>query len=422
LAIEEMSSMVPESVRDDFPILSRTVHGKRLVYLDSAATSQKPRRVIDALVRYYTSYNANVHRGIYEMAEEATRRYEESRATLAAFIGARRPEELVFTRSTTEAINLVAYAWGRATIRSGDEIILTEMEHHSNLVPWQLLAAEKGAKLRFIPFDGQGQLQLDVYERLLSPRTKLVALAHQSNVLGTINPVKEIAARAHAAGAKVLVDGAQSAPHMPVNVADLGADFFAFSGHKMCGPTGAGAIWARYEILDAMPPFHGGGEMIMLVQLETSTYKEPPHKFEAGTPNIGDCIVWGEAADYLQGIGMGAIREHEKRLTAYALHALGDVPGLTVFGPRDVEDRGGVVAFTLEGVHPHDVAQVLDQEGIAVRAGHHCTQPLHRRLGVAATTRASMYLYNTESDIDALVRGLHVVRKLFSPLPAPAQR
>src|SRR5437667_465694 len=304
--------MVPESVRDDFPILSRTVHGKRLVYLDSAATSQKPRRVIDALVRYYTTYNANVHRGIYEMAEEATRRYEESRATLAAFIGARRPA--------------------------------------------------------------------------------------------------------------VLVDGAQSAPHMPVNVADLGADFFAFSGHKMCGPTGAGAIWARYEILDAMPPFHGGGEMIMLVQLETSTYKEPPHKFEAGTPNIGDCIVWGEAADYLQGIGMGAIREHEKRLTAYALHALGDVPGLTVFGPRDVEDRGGVVAFTLEGVHPHDVAQVLDQEGIAVRAGHHCTQPLHRRLGVAATTRASMYLYNTESDIDALVRGLHVVRKLFSPRPAPAQR
>src|SRR5439155_556221 len=240
-----------------------------------------------------------------------------------------------FTRSTTEAINLVAYAWGRATIRSGDEIILTEMEHHSNLVPWQLLAAEKGAKLRFIPFDGQGQLQLDVYERLLSPRTKLVALAHQSNVLGTINPVKEIAARA---------------------------------------------------------PFHGGGEMIMLVQLETSTYKEPPHKFEAGTPNIADCIVWGEAAEYLQGIGMGAIREHEKRLTAYALHALGDVPGLTVFGPRDVEDRGGVVAFTLEGVHPHDVAQVLDQEGIAVRAGHHCTQPLHRRLGVAATTRASLYL------------------------------
>src|SRR5438309_2515452 len=414
--------MVPESVRDDFPILSRTVHGKRLVYLDSAATSQKPRRVIDALVRYYTTYNANVHRGIYEMAEEATRRYEESRATLAACIGARQPEELVFTRSTTEAINLVAYAWGRATIRSGDEIILTEMEHHSNLVPWQLLAAEKGAKLRFIPFDGQGQLQLDVYEHLLSPRTKLVALAHQSNVLGTINPVKEIAARAHAAGAKVLVDGAQSAPHMPVNVADLGADFFAFSGHKMCGPTGAGAIWARYEILDAMPPFHGGGEMIMLVQLESSTYKDPPHKFEAGTPSIADCIVLGEAVDYLQGIGMAAIRAHEQRLTDYTLRRLAEVEGVTLFGPRQLDRRGGVVAFATDVAHPHDVAQVLDQGGIAVRAGHHCTQPLHRRLGVAATTRASLYLYNNETDIEALVRGLHVARHLFSPRPAPAKR
>lgn len=414
--------MVPERVRADFPILSRTVHGKPLVYLDSAATSQKPRRVIDALVRYYTSYNANVHRGIYEMAEEATRRYEESRAKLAAFIGARRSEEVVFTRSTTEAINLVAYAWGRAEIRVGDEIILTEMEHHSNLVPWQLLAAEKGAKLRFIPFDGQGVLQLDEFERLLSDRTKLVALAHQSNVLGTINPVKEIAGKAHAAGAKVLVDGAQSAPHMPVSVADLDVDFFAFSGHKMCGPTGAGALWARYEILDKMPPFHGGGEMIMLVQLETSTYKEPPHKFEAGTPNIADCIVWGEAVDYLQGIGLNAVREHERQLTAYALQRLAGVPGVTVFGPRDLARRGGVVAFAMDGVHPHDVAQVLDQEGIAVRAGHHCTQPLHRRLGVAATTRASFYLYNTEGDIDALVRGLHGVRTLFAPRPAPAQR
>jgi len=417
-----MTTMVPESVRDDFPILSRRVHGKPLVYLDSAATSQKPRRVIDALVRYYTEYNANVHRGIYEMAEEATRRFEESRAKLAAFIGARRPEEVVFTRSTTEAINLVAYAWGRANIRAGDEIMLTEMEHHSNLVPWQLLAAEKGAKLVFIPFDAEGVLQLDVYERLLSARTKLVALAHQSNVLGTINPVREIAARAHAAGAKVLVDGAQSAPHMPVDVAELDVDFFAFSGHKMCGPTGAGALWARYEILDAMPPFHGGGEMIMVVQLDASTYKDPPHKFEAGTPNIGDCIVWGEAVDYLQGIGMQAIREHEQRLTAYALRQLAQVPGLTLFGPKDVARRGGTIAFATDVAHPHDVAQVLDQEGIAVRAGHHCAQPLHRRLGVSATTRASLYLYNTEQDIDALVRGLHVVRRLFSPRPAPAQQ
>ncbi len=414
--------MDPQRVRADFPILSRTVHGKPLVYLDSAATSQKPRRVIDALVRYYTGYNANVHRGIYEMAEEATRRYEEARGALAAFIGARRPEEVVFTRSTTEAINLVAYAWGRANIRSGDEILLTEMEHHSNLVPWQLLAAEKGATLRFIPFDGAGVLQLDEYDRLLSDRTRLVALPHQSNVLGTINPVKEIAAKAHAAGAKVLVDGAQSAPHMPVSVADLDVDFFAFSGHKMCGPTGAGALWARYEILDAMPPFHGGGEMIMLVQLHASTYKEPPHKFEAGTPNIGDCIVWGDAVAYLQGIGMDAIRAHERRLSAYTMERLAEVPGLTVFGPRQLDHRGGVLAFAMDVVHPHDVAQVLDQEGIAVRAGHHCTQPLHRRLGVAATTRASLYLYNTESDIDALIRGLHIVRRMFSPKPAPAQR
>jgi cysteine desulfurase/selenocysteine lyase len=414
--------MLSPQVRADFPILSRSMHGKPLVYLDSAATSQKPRRVIEALVRYYSDYNANVHRGIYEIAEEATRRYEEARAKLAMFIGARRPEELVFTRSTTEAINLVASAWGRATVHAGDEIILTEMEHHSNLVPWQLLAAATGAKLKFIPFDGQGVLQLDAYDRLLSERTKLVALTHQSNVFGTINPVREITVKAHAVGAKVLVDGAQSAPHMPVNVAALDVDFFAFSGHKMCGPTGAGALWARYEILDAMPPFQGGGEMIMLVQLETSTYKEPPHKFEAGTPNIADCIAWGEAADYLQAIGLDAIRAHELQLTAYALQQLAEVPGLVIYGPRDLSRRGGVIAFTVDVAHPHDVAQVLDQEGVAVRAGHHCTQPLHRRLGVAATTRASVYLYNTESDIDVLVRGLHVVRKLFSPRPAPVRQ
>lgn len=412
--------MVPQKIRDDFPLLRRTVHGKRLVYLDNAATSQKPRQVIDALVRYYTEYNANVHRGIYEIAEEATMRYEEARAKVARFIHARRPEEIVFTRSTTEAINLVAYAWGRANITAGDEIVLTEMEHHSNLVPWQLLAAEKQARLKFIPFDGSGVLQLDEYERLLTGRTKLVAVTHQSNVLGTINPVKEIARRAHAVGAKVLVDGAQSAPHMPVDVQDLEVDFFAFSGHKMCGPTGAGAIWARYELLDAMPPFHGGGEMIMVVQLEKSTYKDPPHKFEAGTPNIADCIVWGDAVDYLQAIGMVAIREHEKALTAYALQRLPEVPGITLFGPTDLSQRGGAVAFGLDVVHPHDVAQVLDQEGVAIRAGHHCTQPLHRRLGVAATARASFYLYNTEEEIDALVRGLHVVHRLFSPRPVPS--
>lgn len=411
--------MILATVRDDFPILSRSMHGKPLVYLDSAATSQKPRRVIEALVRYYSEFNANVHRGIYAIAEEATQRYEASRAKVAAFIGASRPEEVVFTRSTTEAINLVAYAWGRANIRAGDELILTEMEHHSNLVPWQLLAAEKQATLKFIPFDGQGVLQLDVFDRLLTERTKLVALAHQSNVLGTINPVREIARQAHAAGARVLVDGAQSAPHMPVNVQDLDVDFFAFSGHKMCGPTGAGAIWARYAILDAMPPFHGGGEMIMRVELDRSTYKEPPHKFEAGTPNIADCIVWGDAVDYLQGIGLAAIREHERQLTGYALARLGEERGVTVFGPRDLNQRGGVLAFVVDVAHPHDVAQVLDQEGIAIRAGHHCTQPLHRRLGVAATARASLYLYNNERDIDALIRGLRTVRTMFAPRPAP---
>jgi cysteine desulfurase/selenocysteine lyase len=411
--------MIPGNVKDDFPILRQKMHGKPLIYLDSAATSQKPQRVIDAIVRYYQEYNANVHRGIYHIAEEATRRYEASRGKVAGLINARRPEEIIFTRSTTEAINLVAYAWGRANINEGDEIISTEMEHHSNLVPWQMLAAERGATLKFIPFDGQGILDLDVYARLLNERTKLVALTHQSNVLGTINPVKDMTRKAHAVGAKVLVDGAQSAPHMPVDVQDLDVDFFALSAHKMCGPTGAGAIWARYEILDAMPPFHGGGEMIMLVQLDKSTYKEPPHKFEAGTPNIADCIVWSDAIDYLQDIGLEAIRAHEKQLTAYAISQLSEIPGIKILGPRDLERRGGVVSFHLDVAHPHDVAQVLDQEGIAVRAGHHCAQPLHRRLGVSASTRASFYLYNNEEDLDALVRGLHVVSRMFSPRPAP---
>jgi cysteine desulfurase/selenocysteine lyase len=410
--------MIPAKVRDDFPILRQKMHGKSLVYLDSAATSQKPQQVIDAIVRYYQEYNANVHRGIYHIAEEATRRFEASRGKVAELINAPRPEEIIFTRSTTEAINLVAYAWGRANVREGDEIIVTEMEHHSNLVPWQMLAAEQGAKLKFVPFDGQGLLDLDVYERLLGERTRLVALTHQSNVLGTINPVKDMTRKAHAIGAKVLIDGAQSAPHMPVDVQDLDVDFFALSAHKMCGPTGAGALWARYEILDRMPPFHGGGEMIMLVQLDKSTYKEPPHKFEAGTPNIADCIVWSDAIDYLQGASLDAIRAHEKQLTAYALSQLGEIPSIKIFGPRDLEQRGGVVSFHLDAAHPHDVAQVLDQEGIAVRAGHHCAQPLHRRLGVSASTRASFYLYNNEEDVDALVRGLHVVSRMFSPRPA----
>jgi cysteine desulfurase/selenocysteine lyase len=289
------------------------------------------------------------------------------------------------------------------------------MEHHSNLVPWQLLAAEKEARLRYLPFDGQGRLAMEELDGLLTERTKLVAVTHQSNVLGTINPVKEIARRAHAVGALVLVDGAQSVPHMPVDVQDLECDFLAFSAHKMCGPTGAGALWARYDLLDAMPPFHGGGEMIMLVQLHETTYKDPPHKFEAGTPNIADCIVWGTAIEYLEGLGMEAIRQHERQLVVYALGQLREVEGVRTFGPENVEQRGGAIALDIARVHPHDVAQVLDQEGIAVRAGHHCAQPLHRRLGLAASTRASLYLYNTPQDIDALVRGLEVVRRLFTP-------
>jgi cysteine desulfurase/selenocysteine lyase len=405
-------------IRDDFPLLRRTVGGKRLVYLDSAATSQKPRVVLDALIEYYHDYNANVHRGIYRIAEEATARYEASRAKVAAFLGAQRPEEIVFTRGTTEAINLVATAWGRAHVRPGDEILLTVMEHHSNIVPWQLLAAESGARLRYIPVTDEGRLDLSGLDGLLTERTKIVALTHQSNVLGTVNPIPQIAARAHAAGARVLVDAAQSVPHLGVDVGALGADFLAFSGHKMLAPTGSGGLWARYELLEAMPPYHGGGEMITRVDLDRSTYKDPPHKFEAGTPNIADNIVLGVAVDYLRGIGMDAIVRHERELTAYALARLSEeVPGLRILGPLAPVHRGGAISFTMDVVHAHDIAQVLDQEGICVRASHHCTQPLHRRFNISASARASLSLYNDRDDIDALVEGLRVVHRLFSRSP-----
>jgi len=403
---------LPRDVRSDFPLLGRSLDGKPLVYLDSAATSQKPRVVLEALRRYYEEYNANVHRGLYRIAEQATLAYEEARAKVARFLGAR-PEEVVFTRGTTESVNLVAYAYGDAFVQEGDEILLTEMEHHSNLVPWQRLAERRGARLRFLRVRSDGTLDLDPLDRLLSERTRLVAITHQSNVLGTINPVRYVADRAHAVGAVVLVDGAQSVPHMPVRVADLGCDFLAFSGHKMCGPTGIGVLWGRAEVLDRMPPFHGGGEMIERVELERSTYKASPHRFEAGTPNIADAIALGVAVDYLEGVGMEAVREHEKSLVRYLLAQLREVDGVRVYGPQDPEVRGGAVAFTVEGVHPHDVAQVLDGEGVCVRAGHHCAQPLHRALGVAATTRASVYLYNTPEDVDALVRGLERVRRFF---------
>lgn len=401
-------------IREDFPLLERTIGGKRLVYLDSASTSQKPRVVLDALQAYYRDYNANVHRGIYRIAEEATARYEGAREKLAAFLGAPRAEEIIFTRGTTEAINLVAATWGRTNIGAGDEIVLTEMEHHSNIVPWQLLAAERGARLRYIPVTDEGRLDLSALDRLLTERTKLVALTHQSNVLGTINPVRQIADHARAAGARVLVDAAQSVPHQAVNVATLGVDFLAFSGHKMLGPTGSGGLWARYELLEAMPPYHGGGEMIMRVDLDRSTYKAPPHKFEAGTPNIADSIVLGVAVDYLRGIGLPTIAAYEADLVAYALRRLREIPGLRLLGPAVPVDRGGALSFTLDVVHPHDIAQVLDQEGIAVRAGHHCAQIVHRRFGVEASARASLHVYSGREDIDALVDGLGVVHRLFA--------
>ncbi|MDR7394427.1 MAG: cysteine desulfurase [Armatimonadota bacterium] len=404
---------IPLDVRADFPLLQRSLDGKPLVYLDSAATSQKPRAVLEALQRYYEEYNANVHRGLYRIAERATLAYEEARAKVAAFVGAR-PEELVFTRGTTEAINLVAYAWGDAFVRAGDEVLVTEMEHHSNLVPWQLLAQRRGARLRVLKVRPEdGTLDLDSLDRLLTERTRIVAVTHQSNVVGTINPVRYISERAHAVGAVVVVDGAQSVPHMPVRVAELGCDFLAFSGHKMCGPTGIGALWGRRELLEAMPPFHGGGEMIERVELEHSTYKDPPHRFEAGTPNIAGAIALGVAVEYLRALGMEAVREHEKALVRYAMAQLAELRGLRLYGPKDPELRGGALAFSLEGVHPHDVAQVLDEQGVCVRAGHHCAQPLHRALGLAATARASVYLYNTAEDIDALVRGLERVRAFF---------
>lgn len=402
------------ALRREFPILQQHVHGKPLAFLDSAASSQKPRRVIETLEDYYRRYNANVHRGVYRLSEEATFAYERARGKLARFINAASHREIVFVRNTTEAINLVAYAWGGANIHAGDRILLTMMEHHSNIVPWQLLAQRTGAELIYLPFDGQGRLVLDDLDRLLDERVKLVAFTHQSNVLGTINPVAPIVARARAVGARVLLDAAQSVPHMPVDVQALGVDFLAFSGHKMCGPTGIGVLWGRREVLQAMPPFLGGGSMIDLVELDHSTFAAIPARFEAGTPAIGEAIALGEAADYLQEIGLATIHQHEQELTAYALERLAAVPGITIYGPPAGPDRGGAISFSLEGVHPHDVAAVLDQEGVAVRAGHHCTQPLHRVLGVPATTRASFYLYNLPEEIDRLVAGLHKARQLFA--------
>ena len=411
----EREPLDPHAIKRDFPILQREVNGHPVVYLDSASTSQKPNAVIDAVAGFYREYNANVHRGIYEFGERATTAYERSRAIVSRFINAPDSHEIVFTRNATEAINLVAYSWGRRNIGRGDAIVLTEMEHHANLVPWQLLVQEKDGDLEFIPITDDGLLRLDVYEVLLRVRPKLVAFTHVSNTLGTINPVRELVDAAHAVGALVLVDGAQAVPHVPVDVQALGADFYVFSGHKMLAPMGSGALWARRELLEAMPPFLGGGEMIREVHLRRSEFNEIPWKFEAGTPAAADAVGLGAAAEYLMGIGMDRVRVHERELVAHALEVLPrEVPGIELYGPTDPDQRGGVVPFNLPGIHPHDVAQVLDRFGIAVRAGHHCTMPLHERLDLAATARASFNVYSTAEDIDALARGLREVQRIFS--------
>ena len=401
-------------IRKDFPILSRQVHGKPLVYLDSTASSQKPSAVIEAMSTYYETTHANVHRGVYEISEEATAMMEKARVKVARFINVRQSKQIIFTRNTTESINLVAYSWGNKNISAGDLIVLTEMEHHSNLIPWQLLAQRTGARLEFVPIITDGLLDLDVYEQLLRQQPKLVAFTHMSNVLGTINPVQQMTAQAHAAGATVLLDGAQSVPHMPVDVQALDVDFLCFSAHKMLGPTGIGVLYGKRGILEDMPPFMGGGEMIRKVGLRESTWNDLPWKFEAGTPAIAEAIGLGVAVDYLNELGMENVRRHEQEITTYAMTQLQAVPGLTIYGPA-ASERGGVISFTLGDIHPHDLASILDQEvGVAIRAGHHCAQPLVERLGLAATARASFYVYTLPEDIDVLVQGLHKALQIFN--------
>ncbi len=413
----QVSAFLDPAIRTDFPILAQTVNGHPLTYLDSGATSQKPEAVVRALDTYYRETNANVHRGIYQLSERATAEYEAARHKVAQFIGATDDREVIFTRGTTEGINLVAYAWGRTNVAAGDLIIVTEMEHHSNLVPWQMLAQERGATIAAIPLTDEGRLDLATFDTLLASnpgKVKLVALTHISNTLGTVNPVAEICERAHTAGALVLVDGAQSVPHLPTNVRDLGCDFLAFSGHKMLGPMGSGALWGRREILEAMPPFMGGGSMIRRVTLSSSTYADLPAKFEAGTPSVGDAIGLGAAVDYLNTVGLSAIQAHEEALTEYALQRLGQVEGLKIYGPADNVDRIGVLSVTLDEIHPHDLASILDEDGVCVRAGHHCCQPLMERLGIHATARASLYLYNTTDDIDRLAASLERAQEIFT--------
>jgi cysteine desulfurase/selenocysteine lyase len=398
-------------IREDFPILREQAYGRTLVYLDNAATSQKPQAVLDALMRYYTTENANVHRGVHLLSERATEAYEQARRTVEAFLGAASWQEIVFTRGTTESINLVAQTWGRANVRSGDEILITGLEHHSNIVPWQLLAEETGARLRVAPLNAAGEVELEEYEKLLSPRTRIVAFAHVSNALGTINPVRRMAELAHAAGAVVLVDGAQAAPHLRVNVRELDCDFYALSGHKLFGPTGIGVLYGRRSLLESMPPWQGGGDMIRSVSFEKTTYNDLPYKFEAGTPHIAGVVGLAAAMDYVNGIGLDSIAAYEHGLLEYATERLNGIGGVRLIGTA--REKAAVLSFTIGGVHPHDVATVLDRQGIAVRAGHHCAQPVMQRYGVPATTRASLAFYNTRDEIDALARGIETVQEVF---------
>ncbi|MBV24561.1 MAG: cysteine desulfurase [Gemmatimonadetes bacterium] len=403
------------ALRAQFPALAQEVGGHPLVYLDNAATSQKPQSVLDALAAYYEDDNANVHRGIHELSRRATTAFEGARVKLAKFIGAPDSAELVWTRGTTEAINLVASSWGMDTLGDGDEILLSSLEHHSNIVPWQLVASRTGARLRYIEMDEQGRLILDYLPELLTDRTRLVAVSHISNALGTVNPIREIADQAKQVGALVLVDGAQAVPHRRVDVQELGCDFYAFSGHKMCGPTGSGGLWARRSLLESMPPYQGGGEMIRMVERDTSTWAEIPHKFEAGTPNIAGAIALGAAADFLDEVGFNAIAEHERELLSYALERLDDMGGINVYGPTDLDERSGVISFTMGDAHPHDISTILDSRGIAIRAGHHCAQLVMQHFGISATARASFYLYNSTDDVDHLIEGLASVKEIFGP-------
>jgi len=406
------SGLDVDAVRRDFPILDIQVGKKPLVYLDSAATAQKPQQVTDTIQRYYMMQNANIHRGVHYLSQSATDAYEESRRKIATFFNAATPDEIVFVRGTTEAINLVAQTWGRTNIKKDDEILISELEHHANIVPWQILCEEKGARLKVIPIDDRGRLKLDAFEKLLTSATRLLAITHISNAIGTVNPIREMIRRAHALDIPVLIDGAQSAPHLPIDLQALDCDFYVCSGHKLYGPTGIGILYAKYTILKSMPPYQGGGDMIQTVTFEKTTYKAPPERFEAGTPNIAGVVGLGAAIDYVQNLGRDRIARHETDLIAYAEDRLATVPGLKLIGSP--ETRAGALSFVIDGAHPHDIGTILDSEGIAIRAGHHCAQPLMRRLGLPSTARASFACYNTHEEIDALEKAARKVQKLFN--------